>query len=303
MLENKPSYYAAVDEHLRGYFFDVYFAPIFELLDVKEPKENAVVSPLRAAIAKGRVIYKDGVFSGNFTMAMYLELSRFAKFDGRSKTWVGRPGADILATAMTANSNRASLLERVNKKIDELSGRVNDTIKTLSFGVDLPLFEMNSDISETLPLGVGPVLDERTVKTLQKDYSESQKLNIKNWTPEQEVRLRDMVQRYQTTDETGSLKDMIMQEWGVTANKAQFLARQETSLFFSKLSMTRASNSGVRRYRWSTAHDVRVRHDHRELNGTIHSVDDPPVVDKKTGRRAHPGEDFNCRCAAIWVLE
>lgn len=303
MLENKPSYYAAVDEHLRKYFFDVYFAPIFELLDVKEPKENAVVSPLRAAIAKGRVIYKDGVFSGNFTMAMYSELSRFASFEGRSKTWKGRPGADILSTAMTANANRASLLDRINKKIDSLEQRVDETIKTLSFGVDLPLFAMNQDISETLPIGVGPVLDERTMDKLRKDYTESQKLNIKNWNPEQITRLRDMVERYQTTEETGSLKDMIMQEWGVTANKAQFLARQETSLFFSKLSMTRAANAGVRRYRWSTSHDERVRTSHRELNGTIHSVDDPPIVDPKTGRRAHPGEDFNCRCSAVWVLE
>ncbi|MFA5380138.1 MAG: minor capsid protein, partial [Dehalococcoidia bacterium] len=81
------------------------------------------------------------------------------------------------------------------------------------------------------------------------------------------------------------------------------LARQETSLFFSKFSMNRASSAGVRRYKWSTSHDGRVRERHKELNGTIHSVDDPPVVDLKTGRRAHPGCDFGCRCAAIWVLE
>ena len=303
MLQNKPSYYSDVDDHLRRYFYEAYFAPLFEALEINAPRENAVVSPLRTAIAKGQVIYRDGVFSGRFTMAMYSELSSFATFDKRSRTWKGRPGPSILSTALTANTKRAALLERVNKAISGLEDRVDETIKTLSFSTDLPLFAMNQDISETLPLGVGPVLDERTAERLKKDYTESQKLNVKNWTPDQITRLREMVERYQTSASDESLTDMIMREWGVTANKAAFLARQETSLFFSKFSMNRASSAGVRRYRWSTSHDERVRVSHRELNGTIHGVDDPPVVDKRTGRRAHPGEDFLCRCAAIWVLE
>jgi SPP1 gp7 family putative phage head morphogenesis protein len=204
---------------------------------------------------------------------------------------------------LTANTKRDAILERVNKAISGLEDRVDETIKTLSFSTDLPLFAMNQDVSATLPLGVGPTLDERTAEMLRRDYTESQKLNIKNWQPEQIERLRNMVEKYQTGPMDDSLINIIMREWGVTANKASFLARQETSLFFSKFSMNRASAAGVRRYRWSTSHDERVRVSHRELNGTIHGVDDPPVVDPRTGRRAHPGEDFNCRCAAIWVLE
>jgi len=303
VLQNKPSYYSAVDDHLRRYFYDAFFSPIFDALEIPHALENAVVSPLREAIAKGSVIYRDGVFSGRFTMAMYSELSSFATFDGRSRTWKGRPGPSILSAALTANTKRTALLERVNKAIDGLEARVDETIKTLSFSTDLPLFSMNQDVSSTLPLGVGPVLDERTASALRKDYTESQKLNIKNWTPDQITRMRGMVEQYQTSASDEALTDIIMREWGVTSNKAAFLARQETSLFFSKFSMNRASSAGVRRYKWSTSHDERVRVSHKELNGTIHSVDDPPVVDPKTGRRAHPGEDFLCRCTAIWVLE
>lgn len=303
MLENKPSYYQAIDDHLRRYFYDAFYLPLFDALEINNPLENAVVSPLRTAISRGQVIYRDGVFSGRFTMAMYPELSSFATFDKRSRTWKGRPGPSILATALEANTKRTTLLERVSKAIDGLSDRVDETINTLSFSTDLPLFAMNQDVSATLPLGVGPVLDERTAERLRRDYTESQKLNIKNWTPDQITRLREMVERYQTSAADDSLINIIMREWGVTANKASFLARQETSLFFSKFSMNRASSAGVRRYKWSTSHDERVRVSHRLLNGTVHSVDDPPVVDPRTGRRAHPGEDFNCRCAAIWVLD
>jgi SPP1 gp7 family putative phage head morphogenesis protein len=202
-----------------------------------------------------------------------------------------------------ANDKRARMVADINKAINELAEKADETIKTLSFSTDLPLFAMNQDVSETLPIGIRPTLDARTAEKLRKDYTESQKLNVKNWTPDQIQRLREMVERYQTSETNESLTDMIMKEWDVSANKANFLARQETSLFFSKFSMNRASSAGVRRYRWSTSHDVRVRDRHKELDGTIHSVDDPPVVDLKTGRRAHPGEDYNCRCAAIWVLE
>jgi len=302
MLRVKPSYFSDTNEHLRKVFYDTYFAP---LLDIAKPTvlNNASPSPLVAAINKGKIKYASGVFSGTYNVAISRELSRFATFDKRSNTWKGRPPADVLAAALKAEGNRKALVEKINKQIDAMSAQVDETIKTLSFGLDLPLFAMNDDIAETLPLGIRPTLDRRTAEKLRRDYNDSQKLNVKNWTPEQTTRLRDMVERYQTSESDDSLTDMIMSEWDVSANKAEFLARQETSLFFSKFSMNRASSAGVRRYRWSTSHDIRVRPEHKELQGTIHSVDDPPIVDAKTGRRGHPGEDYGCRCSPVWVLE
>lgn len=296
----KPSYYADVEKRIKDYFYQSFFAPLLDDLPVS-PRLNASTNALTAAITSGRVVYKDGVFTGTFNASISRELSAFAAFDRRSRSWKGRPPANILGASIAANDKRARLIADINKKIDALEERVDETIKTLSFSTDLPLFAMNEEISGSL--GVEPRLDERMAERLRKDYNESQKLNIKNWAPEQTARLRDMVEKYQTSESNEALTDIIMREWNVSANKAAFLARQETSLFFSKFSMNRASNAGVRRYRWSTSHDERVRVSHKELNGTIHSVDDPPIVDPKTGRRAHPGEDFNCRCAAIWVLE
>lgn len=302
MLRVKPSYFADTDDHLRRVFYELYFAPLLAAVP-RAPKLNASSNALLAALSSGRVIYKDGVFSGSFNASISMNLAEFAKFDRHTKKWYGRPPSNVLASAIMANDKRAELLRQVNKAIDELAHRANETIKTLSFGMDLPLFAMNNDVIETLPIGIRPTLDARTAEKLRKDYNESQKLNVKNWTPDQITRLRDMVERYQTSETNESLTDMIMKEWDVSANKANFLARQETSLFFSKFSMNRASSAGVRKYRWSTSHDIRVRDRHKDLDGTIHSVDDPPVVDLNTGRRAHPGCDFGCRCAAIWVLE
>jgi uncharacterized protein with gpF-like domain len=102
---------------------------------------------------------------------------------------------------------------------------------------------------------------------------------------------------------------MIENEWTVSSNKSRFLARQETSLFFSNLQLDRAGRAGVRRYRWSTSHDERVRNnprgaDHKYLDGKIVDINGPgEIVDHRTGRRAHAGEDFNDRCSKIWILD
>ena len=52
--------------------------------------------------------------------------------------------------------------------------------------------------------------------------------------------------------------------------------------------------SGFQYYVWTTKKDDRVRPDHARLEGRIINWNDPPVVDLKSGRRRHPGEDYQC---------
>jgi SPP1 gp7 family putative phage head morphogenesis protein len=147
------------------------------------------------------------------------------------------------------------------------------------------------------------------MEKLRRDYDYRQRENVKGWTIEQATRLRDMVTEYQTTGTNDSLLDLIQREYDVTTNKARFLARQETGLFFESLSRNRALSAGVRRYKWSTSHDERVRKNprgpnHKHLDGHVFDLDGPGgIVDLKTGRRAHAGQDWQCRCQKIWVLE
>lgn len=55
---------------------------------------------------------------------------------------------------------------------------------------------------------------------------------------------------------------------------------------------------GFQYYVWTTKKDDRVRPDHARLEGRIINWNDPPVVDLRSGRRAHCGGDYNCRCTA-----
>ena len=303
MLRVKPHYFGPVESEMLEFFYRQFFKPLLDVVNIPMKKLNAN-SALIDAIRSGRVQYDTGVFRGSFNARISAELAKFATFDKRFGTWKGRPAPDVLAVAVIARSKRDDMIAQLQSQLDDIESSVNDAIQSLALGNDLPLFAMTDDIrSDLYSIGVMPDISERMATKLRQDYTDSQQLNIKNWTPDQIVRLREMIERIQTTNDNSSIIQIIQDEWGTTAAKARFLARQETSLFFSTLSMNRAQASGVRRYRWSTSHDIRVRESHKELDGTIQMIGFPPVVDHKTGRRAEPGQDFNCRCAPIWILE
>jgi SPP1 gp7 family putative phage head morphogenesis protein len=96
---------------------------------------------------------------------------------------------------------------------------------------------------------------------------------------------------------------IIEKNFDITRNKVTFIARDQVNKLNGKLNQYRQQKIGGSRYVWRSSHDRRVRRGHGLLDGKICSWDNPPIVDKTTGRRAHPGQDFQCRCTAEMILE
>jgi SPP1 gp7 family putative phage head morphogenesis protein len=86
----------------------------------------------------------------------------------------------------------------------------------------------------------------------------------------------------------------IQERMGVVQSRAELIARDQTLKLYGQIQEARQTDAGIEEYTWSTSLDERVRSRHTELEGTTQRWDTPPVVDRKTGRRAHPGEDFQC---------
>ena len=89
-------------------------------------------------------------------------------------------------------------------------------------------------------------------------------------------------------------------------DKAEFWARDQTSKLNAELTKQQQSDAGVEEYVWDSSGDSRVRVCHRELNGKSFSWNNPPEMwymtkggRVYTGRRCHPGEDYQCRCVAL----
>lgn len=88
----------------------------------------------------------------------------------------------------------------------------------------------------------------------------------------------------------------IRQIGNVTKSRARLIARDQSSKLNATLTQVRHQDVGIKKYRWSTSGDERVRTSHAENDGKIFSYDDPPAT-------GHPGHEINCRCVQIPVLD
>lgn len=88
----------------------------------------------------------------------------------------------------------------------------------------------------------------------------------------------------------------IMNAYRVSRRRAQLIARDQTAKLNGRIQQAQQQDAGITEYIWCTTGDERVRESHRKLNGKKISWQDPPVVDERTGRKCHPGQDYQCRC-------
>lgn len=91
------------------------------------------------------------------------------------------------------------------------------------------------------------------------------------------------------------IEDDILRSGTVARHHAKTIARTQVSSTASMLTESRAIFIGSPGYIWRTSGDSDVRPFHKKLNGKFIPWGEPPIVDEK-GRRAHAGQDFNCRC-------
>ncbi len=92
------------------------------------------------------------------------------------------------------------------------------------------------------------------------------------------------------------IAERLVERGNVSESRAELIARDQTTKLNGAINQVRQENAGVTSYVWSTSGDERVRPEHAALEGRAFSWNDPPSI-------GHPGEDIQCRCVAIPVLE
>lgn len=95
----------------------------------------------------------------------------------------------------------------------------------------------------------------------------------------------------------------IEKSYGVSKSHARLIARDQMGKLNCQITRHQQKACGGNKYTWRTVGDSRVRASHKKLDKHIFDWDHPPVVDEKTGRRCHPGEDYQCRCIAVQVFD
>ncbi|MFX3616233.1 MAG: minor capsid protein [Sporolactobacillus sp.] len=94
----------------------------------------------------------------------------------------------------------------------------------------------------------------------------------------------------------GVIRRGLVDRVGMTRNRAQFIAIDQTGTIFGQMTGKRHQEMGVNRFEWVDAGDNRVRPKHRDLNGNTYSYGKPPS-------EGLPGEPFRCRCVAYPVFD
>lgn len=301
MVTPKPEYADPVREQLTAYFYEKYYRPLLEALGTPEILNSK--DDLINALRRGTVKYADGTFYGAFNSLVSRTLKGFAEYDGRSKTWkvTGLIPGDVLAAASTAAARFQGLRDEINQRIREMEQEIPEAIN-IPYAIDPTINGVTEQAqADLVNLGVKPEFTRETVETLRKEYTQNMDLNIRNWHENQIQNLRKMMEEGVLNGYTrAELREAIKNQWGVTENKARFLARNEAMLLVSSIRDIRFQDAGVTKYRWKAVKDDRHgerRHD--LLDGKVFSYDDPPVIDVRTGQRGNPGQTYQCRCVAI----
>lgn len=330
MLTMKDSYYKPIEKDINYYFYKFYWEEIFKILEDDKKQLLNSNSALIAAIRSGRIYYKSGLFSGTYNAQISKELRKFAKYNRRTKKWEGLAPPDVLAAATVANSRGEKLNKRIQAAIEKIPSRVQAEINKLVYSIQKPLQSMSKEADKSLKsIGVDATMTPELSQRLTDNYTKNQNINISNWTEVEIERLRDVIEKNVLSGyNRRELRELIEVEYGVSRNKAKFLARQETSLFLAEVRDERYVDAGLKYYKWSTSKDNRVvgkpgglypeggtgHGNHYVMQGKICKFSDPTVYadnieDAKKNKwksklsigadNTHPGQAFNCRCTSI----
>ena len=267
--------------------------------------QNALIE----AILSGRVQYHSEHFEGAFNASISKEIRKMGgKWDRRYKSFY-LPKDKLSYDVQSAIGQASDKMKRLSRRIDahlQNVQRLNEQgpryglEKTFGKAIDKLEDKFEEGVKDLI---VAPTLTAEMKENLADMYTTNMNLYIKGWTEKSIIRLRKRIQKNAFDGyRASSFVKEIEHDFQMSHAKAKFLARQETSLLMSQFREERYKSVGVKRYRWSTSGDQRVRPFHDRLNNQIFSWDNPPIVDKY-GHRAHPGQDFGCRCIAIPIID
>lgn len=114
------------------------------------------------------------------------------------------------------------------------------------------------------------------------------------------------------------LRGQIIKTKDITLRRAKMIARDQTNKVFNAVTLRRFEQLGITKVKWKHSHadkDPRAYHirqwdEHsgiddghpNGLDGFIFDLNNPPIIDEKTGQRGFPGTLINCSCMMIPII-
>lgn len=308
-IKESSADYEQIEARIKAAFRKLLYGPLLRELGIASKTMQNAQNDLLEALRTGRLLYLDGAFRGRLNATLTRELKAIgAKWNKARGEFLFPGNALPMAVRQVIAASEARFAERlsaIDKHLAQnLPAEIADAVKITDI-FDKLLWKVDTDIGKTLErITVPPQLTPERAQRIAADWQNNMDLWIKTFTEDEIVKLRKEIQASVFAgNRFESVVSSIQRSYGVTANKAKFLARQETSLLVTKFKETRYTDSGVNEYRWgcvvgSPLHPVRPAH--KALQGKVFRWDDPPITTEpgQPVRKNNPGQDFNCRCFA-----
>jgi SPP1 gp7 family putative phage head morphogenesis protein len=183
--------------------------------------------------------------------------------------------AKAMCEKMVTNADKAS------------SSTLHASLASLSGGLSLPTKTITAEMSTIITASVNE--NVALIKSIPQQYF---------------TQIKGIVMRSITTG--NGLQDIIPElnkYEGVTIRRARNIALDQTRKVYSGLNSGRMKALGITEYEWiHSGGGQHPREDHIAMNGNIYRLDNPPIIDKKTGERGIPSQAINCKCTMRPVI-
>lgn len=278
---------------------------------------NASTDGLKAALSSGKITYSKGVFSGRFDSKVSRDLRGLgAKWDLSDQVFrlpSDELPQDLKSAVALSESSFKMRMQSLSSKLDAVLEKSPWDRLNVGTIIKTSVFKMDSSFRANVQgISVQPEVSDRQASEIARLWEDGLKRKMKDATTHEMQELREKIKKsYFSGDRYGTLTKSIETAFSVSTRKAEFIARQETSLLTAAYQGGKYVESGFPYYLWrcvpgTPAHPTRHRHEQLSAmsdRGILFRWDDPPVSTgpRQAARNNNPGEDFNCRCRAIPV--
>lgn len=314
-IEAKEVYINKIARDIINFEWIWYYKPILDIL-----KPNSVINQDNAlfdAIKSGALYYQNGAFyskTGRFSNILAKELeaigARYSKYGRCYRLTEAKIPERLLWIIQTTNAKVFSDVVAIKSVMDKFVGNIDELVQNIKL-TDLAegmILDVEKRAYENMKANkiqvITPKMTDFRAREFAKNYIDTLRFDIKGKLPEEVVKMREVVGQMAIDGESRiTIQKYIENNFIKDQKRAKFLARNESSIAVTEYLSATYQENGSEEFKWVANLDERVRDEHRELNGTTHRYDNPPIIDKRTGTRGMPGEFYNCRCTFIPIFK
>lgn len=216
-------------------------------------------------------VIQDIAMDASLTSQVRITLNALAKkWNKRFNLFSKSFSTDLMSEVASLSGND------LNKSLEKLSGGVRIDADTIS-DTTREIIKASTQQSTSL------------IKSISQDYI----------SEVQEGLMRAIVSPGGSfTEAKETIDKLLSSRYKKYRNKAKNTTLDQIRKAYSGITDNRMRDVGVEEYEWvHSGGSVDPRDYHKNvLNGEVFSLDEPPVIDPKTGEKGHPGDAVNCKC-------